>query len=97
MFSAALANFLTEVDGIKVMVADAGATSSVVGINICHWIDAKADINDDYDVITTKLDAWMKEHNFMYYGAPRDSFNEWKGLAEAKEKGFAGIVMEDLS
>lgn len=90
-------DFPTDVDGVKVMTAETFKGGSVVGINICHWIDTKADMNDDYDVITSKLDAWMKEHNFTYCGAPRGIFNEWTALAEAKAGGFAGVIMEDLS
>ena len=67
-------NFRTEIDGVKVMVAS-GAT---VGINICHWIDVHAP-NADYDEQTILLDAWLQKHNFMYYGSPKECFNECVG------------------
>jgi hypothetical protein len=85
-------NFRTEIDGVKVMVA----SGSTVGINICHWIDVHAP-DADYDEQTALLDIWMQKHNLMYYGAPRECFNEWGALDDARRKGYDGIVMEDLS
>jgi uncharacterized protein YodC (DUF2158 family) len=93
-----MTNFPTEVDGVPTMTVEGSdANGWTVGLNICRWIDVHANWSDSHESITEKLSVWMKKFNYTYYSAPRESFNEWSAVSDARKDGFNGVVMEDLS
>lgn len=50
-----------------------------------------------YAEMSAKFSKWCDHHNVHYYGRPRESFWAYEGETEARDGGFDGVALEDLS
>ena len=68
------------------------------GIGVISICDMPEEITrGPWEVQCRNMREWCEKHDSAYYGAPRASFNRWKGVDIAKREGRLFVVVEDLS
>lgn len=72
-------------------------------LNICDVMDwlyvtfNKEAYSMSYDWETKRLKEFCKNFNVYLYEKPRESFFKWEGIEEAKQRGYKGVILSDLS
>ena len=89
------------VGGVEVTYRD--PRTGVAVINVCTLLDRllgrdRYERNDvTYEEETKAVRNWLHVTGAHYYAAPREKFNEYTAIREAKKAGKTAVVVEDMS
>lgn len=77
-------------------IKDNEVIGGIVILNVVRVIDA---ICPDvaYNERIQLVSAWAQANNLDEYAAPREFFNEYEAAAHARQDGYFGVIVEDLS
>jgi len=68
----------------------------IIVLNVCMVIDALCPSADYLERIQIVSD-WAQKNNLDEYSAPREHFNEYDAVRQARKDNYIGVIVEDLS
>jgi len=72
----------------------------VLVVSVCDLFDELFGADSylvEYDVTSAALREWCNVWGASYYAEPREDYNEWAGVNQARREGNEIVVVEDLS
>lgn len=91
------------VDGKDRVIEELGKEFAVLNIcDVMDWIYFSFGkgvymYHYSFEEESEHLRKFCENFDLYYYGRCREDFNQWEGIGLAKDGGYRGVVLEDLS
>ena len=72
-------------------------------LNICdvmdwiYWTFEKKPFSQSWEWESTKVKEFCDNFRVYLYEKPKEEYEEWEGIEEARLKGYRGVILSNLS